>query len=275
MTEPRPTERTPFANVDEMPQQLQDVLLDALTRMAATPQIQAVRAVAAEALRPQPGQRLLDAGCGVGEVARALAARVASDGEVVAVDASAVTVAAAAARHDGGAVRYEVADVLSLPFADGEFDGVRCERVLQHVSDPDTAIRELTRVTRPGGRVVLVDTDWASLAVDGLPADLMAVMRAAFQGRDVLHHQDMGRTLRRRLVRTGLAEVTATPVPLAFTRAAAPDRVLPMFNRDIPPEALMIPPEVRERWFDAMDAAIQRDEFLAVLTMWVAAGTPE
>jgi 2-polyprenyl-3-methyl-5-hydroxy-6-metoxy-1,4-benzoquinol methylase len=273
MTEPQPTGRTPFANLDEMPQRLRDLLLDALARMAATPQIQAVRAVAAEALRPEPGQRLLDAGCGVGEVARSLAARIAPGGEVVAVDASATTVEAAAARHDGSAVRYEVADVLALPFADGEFDGVRCERVLQHVSDPDAAIRELARVTRRGGRVVLVDTDWESLAVDGLPADLVATARAAFES-DVLHHRDMGRTLRRRLVRLGLAEVTATPVPLAFTRVSGPERVLPMFNRDIPPEALMIPLDVREQWFDAVDAAVERDDFLAVLTMWVAAGSP-
>jgi SAM-dependent methyltransferase len=275
MREPdRGAERTPFADIDQLPPHLQVLLLDALERMGGMAQIQAVRAIAVAALRPEPGHRLLDAGCGVGEVARALAIMAAPDGEVVAADASTATVAAAAERHDGSAVRYEVADVHALPFADGEFDGVRCERVLQHVADPDAAIAELMRVTRPRGRVVLVDTDWQSLAIDGLPADLVAAMRAAFTERDRLHHLDMGRTLRGRLVRAGLADVSATPVPLTFTRADGPDRVLPMFNRDIPPEAHMMSADLQEQWFAAMDAAVERDEFLAVLTMWVVSGSP-
>jgi len=266
--------RTPFANLDQLPPHLQELLLGALASMATTPQIARVREVADRLLDPRPGGRLLDAGCGVGEVARALAAAVAPGGEVVAVDASSATVAAAAARDDGSGVRYEVADVVALPFADGTFDGVRTERVLQHVAEPDAAIAELVRVTRPGGRVCLVDTDWESLAVDGMPADLVASMRAAFAARDTLHHQGIGRTLRRRLVRAGLRDVVAEPVPLAFTRAGGPDRVLPMFNRDIPPEAHLVPTELRDRWFDAVDDAVARDEFLAVLTIWVVAGTP-
>jgi 2-polyprenyl-3-methyl-5-hydroxy-6-metoxy-1,4-benzoquinol methylase len=267
-------ERTPFATVDDMPPHLQDLLLDALARMATTPQIKRVREVATAALDPRPGERLLDAGCGVGEVARELAAAVAPGGAVVAVDASATTVAAAQARHDGSAVRYEVADVLALPYADGEFDAVRTERVLQHVQEPDAAIAELARVTRPGGRVCLVDTDWQSLAVDGLPEDLVESVLAAFRARDLLHHQSMGRTLRRRLVRAGLDDVRAEPVPLLFTSAGGPDRVLPMFNREIPPEAHLVPAEARDRWFDAVDAAVASGEFLAVLTMWVAVGSP-
>jgi SAM-dependent methyltransferase len=272
MTQDR--EGTPFAGIDALPPQLRALLLDALARMAETPQIQAVRAVARDALEPRPGARLLDAGCGMGEVARDLAARVAPDGEVVAVDASSLTVAAAAGRHDGSAVRYEVADVVALPYDDAAFDGVRCERVLQHLADPDAAIRELARVTRPGGRVVLVDTDWESLAVDGLPADLVAAVRDKLAARDLLHHQGMGRTLRGRAARAGLAVVSATPVPLVFTRDAGPGHVLPMFNREVPPEADMVPLSLRDKWFDAVDDALARDEFLAVLTMWVVAGAP-
>jgi SAM-dependent methyltransferase len=271
MTEPP---RTVFAAIDHAPAPMQALLLGALARMAESPQIRAVRAVAGDALAPRPGLRLLDAGCGLGEAARELAPRVAPGGEVVAADASSVTVAAAAERHDGSAVRYQVADVLALPFDDGAFDGVRCERVLQHLAEPDAAIRELARVTRPGGRVVLVDTDWESVAVDGLPEDLVAAVRDKLASRDLLHHQSMGRTLRRRALRAGLADVTCVPVPLVFTSDAAPSLVLPMFSRDVPPEADMVPSDLRERWFDAVDDATARDELLVVLTMWVVAGTP-
>jgi SAM-dependent methyltransferase len=265
---------TPFADIDRMPPALQELILGALSQMATTPQIRRVRAVATAALDPRPGRRLLDAGCGVGEAARDLAAAVAPGGEVVAVDASTTTVAAAAARHDGSAVRYEVADVLALPYPDGEFDGVRTERVLQHVADPDAAIAELVRVTRPGGRVCLVDTDWESLAVDGVPEDIVDAMVTSFLARDLLHHPTMGRTLRRRLIRAGVRDVVAEPVPLLFTRVGGADTVLPMFNRNVPPEAHRMAPDVRERLLDAVDAALERDDFLAVLTMWVVSGTP-
>ncbi|MFI9219413.1 methyltransferase domain-containing protein [Streptomyces werraensis] len=70
-------------------------------------------------------------------------------------------------RHDGTPVDYAVGDISSLDAPDGHYDGVRCERVLQHLPEPDAAIRELIRVTRPGGRVCVIDTDWPSCAWDG------------------------------------------------------------------------------------------------------------
>jgi SAM-dependent methyltransferase len=273
MTEPG-RERTPFGQLDQLPPEIQTLLLGALTTMAESPQIRAVRDVAEKALAPRAGQRLLDAGCGVGEVARGLAAAVAPGGEVVAVDASTTTVTAAAERHDGSAVRYETADILALPYPDGAFDGVRSERVLQHVRDPDAAIAELARVTKPGGRVCLIDTDWDSIAADGLPADLVDAVATALRARDLLHHRDMGRTLRRRLVRAGLEDVRAEAVPLVFTRDAEPGPVLPMFDPKVPPAAGLVPPEVRDEWFAAIEDALRRNELLVVLTQWVAVGTP-
>jgi SAM-dependent methyltransferase len=270
---PETTPPSPFATVDDMPGEIRELMFAALGRMAATPQIRRVREVAGEVLAPRPGQRLLDAGCGVGEVARSLATAVAPGGEVVAVDAAASFVEAAATRDDGGAVRYERADVLALPYPDGAFDGVRTERVLQHVADPDAAIAELARVTKPGGRVCLVDTDWESLAVDGLPADLVAEVAGVLRDRDQLHHRDMGRTLRRRAVRAGLRDVRAEPVPLVFTGDGHEQWVLPMFNRLIPAEQNFIPPELRDRWFTAFEDAVGRHEFLAVLTIWAVGGT--
>jgi ubiquinone/menaquinone biosynthesis C-methylase UbiE len=267
---PEPLERTPFAQIDDLPQPMINLLIGALESMAANPEIQRVRRVAWDALGPIPGKCLLDAGCGAGEVARELAA---SGADVVALDHSAVTVAAAAARDEGGSIRYATGDVTALGFPDASFDAVRCERVLQHVDDPDRAIAELVRVTRPGGRVCLIDTDWESIAADGLPADLSAAVRAHITARQRRHHLDMGRTLRRRLVQAGLRDVVAIPVVCYFTHPSQAGHVLPMFNKDVPPEADLVPAAVRDPWFEAIDAAGERDEFLAVLTIWVARGT--
>jgi ubiquinone/menaquinone biosynthesis C-methylase UbiE len=207
-------------------------------------------------------------------VARALAAEVGRGGCVVALDLSPDTVAAASARHDDSAVTYVAGDVAALDLRDAEFDGIRSERVLQHVAAPDAAIAELVRVTRPGGRVCLIDTDWESLAFDGMPDDVTTRV-IGHVGRHLMrdHGRSMGRTLRRRLVRAGLVDISATPVVLQFTDPASAAVVLPMVNRDVPAEADMIPAALVDEWFDAVDAAARRGDFLAVLTIWVVAGT--
>jgi ubiquinone/menaquinone biosynthesis C-methylase UbiE len=270
-----PLARTPFADVDGLPPEFSAMVIAALEGMAAHPEIRRVREAARLALRPAPGQRLLDAGCGAGEVARGLAAEVSglTSGEVIALDFSTVTVAAAAQRHDGSAVRYVTGDVSALEFPDGHFDGVRSERVLQHVADPDRAIAELVRVTRPGGRVCLIDTDWESVVMDGPPEDLLTAVRHHAFERSVLHHRAIGRTLRRRLVSAGLTGVTATPVTCCFTHPISAAVVLPILNPLVPAEFGLLPADLRGRWFAEIDAAAGRDEFLAALTIWVAAGS--
>jgi ubiquinone/menaquinone biosynthesis C-methylase UbiE len=264
-------ERTPFATIDDMPPPMRALIFEALDRMATDPQMRRVRAAAQRALDPRPGQRLLDAGCGLGEVARDLAAAVAPGGQVVGVDASAAAVAVATERAGDSGVTYAVGDLLSLDFEDQTFDGVRAERVLQHLGTPDAAVAELMRVTRSGGRVCLVDTDWSSLTSDGLPDDLVTRM---WEGAAVArqHQPTMGRTLRRRLVRAGLVDVVCEPVPLWFTDPAAASTVIPIFNRDIPREVGLIPEELWDPWWAAVDRATEAGELLAVLTIWVAAG---
>jgi SAM-dependent methyltransferase len=266
------TAPSPFADIDRRPPEFAALMLAALQAMAVNPEIQRVRRVARQALRPRPTQRLLDAGCGAGEVARELACDVAP-GRVVALDLSASTVALAAGRHDGSPVTYVEGDVSALEFPDGDFDGVRCERVLQHLSQPDLAISELVRVTRPGGRVCLVDTDWESMTVDGLPEQLVTTVKEHLYGRVMLNHLSIGRTLRRRLVRNGLTDVEAIPVTCYFANVGATGSVLPMFDAQVTKAIGMIPDQVRDEWFAAIDAAAHRDEFLAALTIWVVAGT--
>ena len=264
--------KTPFGALDEQPPEFAALLVAALEMMAASPEIQRVRQVARDALAPVPGQRLLDAGCGAGEVARDLAARVAPGGSVVALDYARTNVEAAAQRHDGSAVEYVVGNVTALDFPDATFDGVRSERVLQHVDDPDRAIAELARVTKPGGRVCLIDTDWDSVGADGVPRELFVRLRDHAFSRVMVHHRDMGRTLRRRMLHAGLAEIRAQPVALYFGDPESAMAVLPMVSRLVPPQAGFIPDDMRDEWFAAVDAAGERGDFLATLTLWVVSG---
>ncbi|MEU4688247.1 methyltransferase domain-containing protein [Actinoplanes sp. NPDC023714] len=271
--EPAQKERTPFADIDGLPAPMSAMVLDALTEMGRHPEIRRVRRAAFEALCPRPGQRLLDAGSGAGDVSRRLAATVSPSGEVVALDHSASITAAAIARHDGSNVRYVTGDVGRLDLPSSSFDGVWCERVLQHVDSADRAIGELIRVTRPGGRICLVDTDWSSLAFDGMPAGLGEVVMAHVRGHFTPKQHDMGRTLRRRLVANGLTDITATPVTCVFSSPESAAVVLPMVNPRVPEESWQTPPGLRDEWLACVDAAGASGTFLAVLTIWVVTGT--
>lgn len=269
---PAPMRRTPFADLDGEAPEMTAMLLAALEAMGRHPEIRRVRRTALAALRPEAGSRLLDAGSGGGDVARWLAAEVGPAGEVIAMDHAAAMTAAAAGRHDGSKVDYRTGDAADIDLPADSVDGVWCERVLQHVDDADAVIAELIRVTRPGGRVCLIDTDWASLAFDGVPAGLAGTVVDHMRGRLTPRQFDMGRTLRRRLVAAGLPAVTATPVTCLFDEPASAAVVLPMVNPTVPAEAWMTPPGVREDWFAHVRAAGSRGDFLAVLTIWVATG---
>jgi len=108
----------------------------------------------ARVLPPLAGdERALDAGCGTGALACALASRVA---EVIGVDSDERYVEAARTACPDNCT-FVVGDVVALPFGYGEFDLSGCLRVLHHVRRPELVVSELARVTRPGGIVLVVD----------------------------------------------------------------------------------------------------------------------
>lgn len=150
--------------------------MDAVT---AWPEVVALREWERTHLALGQGDRLLDVGCGPGDVALALGADLGPAGEVVGVDASAEMLRTARARASNAAVRarFVQGDAEALPEPDGSFDAVRSERVLQWVADPDRAVREMHRVLRPGGRLSLIDTDWSTLVLETGDEVLTAAVR--------------------------------------------------------------------------------------------------
>lgn len=123
-------------------------------------------------------ERALDVGCGTGVITRELAER--TRGHVIGLDIDPQMLAAARRLTPGGAVRYELGDAHHLPYPDRHFDFVTCHFVLLWVADPARAVREMARVTRPGGSVLIAAEpdyggriDWPDLPlrqwqIDGL-----------------------------------------------------------------------------------------------------------
>jgi SAM-dependent methyltransferase len=109
----------------------------------------------------------------MGENTIALAKSVSPSGRAIGVDLSGHLVDRARKRATHlRNVEYWVADLTALPFEAASFDAVYCERVFQHLNDPNAAMAELHRILRPDGRLVAVDIDHSRTAVDADDAEL-------------------------------------------------------------------------------------------------------
>ncbi|MBO3725453.1 demethylmenaquinone methyltransferase [Actinomyces bowdenii] len=115
-------------------------------------QVHMWRAVTRAALAPAPGMRILDLAAGTGTSAAEYAAQGA---DVVACDFSTGMVAEGRRRHPR--ISFVAGDATALPFADESFDAVTISYGLRNVQDTMAALREMHRVTRPGGRIVIAE----------------------------------------------------------------------------------------------------------------------
>jgi ubiquinone/menaquinone biosynthesis C-methylase UbiE len=167
--------------------------------------------------------RLLDVGCGPGTITVDLARRVAP-GQVIGLDRveepleSARTDAASAGVDN---VTFQTGDAYALPFEDDSFDVVHAHQVLQHLTDPVAALREMRRVTRPGGLVAVRDADYAAFtwwpALPGLD-DWLELYRAVARSNGA--EPDAGRRLLSWTHAAGFADVTPSASVWCFATPA-------------------------------------------------------
>jgi ubiquinone/menaquinone biosynthesis C-methylase UbiE len=106
----------------------------------------------------QAGERVLDVACGTGVVTRLAASRVGAGGQVTGVDLNPgmLMVARALEPPAGGPIEWHEGDAAALPFPAAAFSAILCQLGLQYFPDRPRALREMHRVARPGGRIVLL-----------------------------------------------------------------------------------------------------------------------
>jgi SAM-dependent methyltransferase len=127
------------------------------------------------------GERVLDVGCGPGFLTAEMAAAVGPGGRVQAIDASESMLGLALARCASlPQVALAAGDAARLELPDAAFDAVASVQVHEYVRDIEGGLRELHRVLRPGGRLVLVATDWDSIVWGSADRGRMAHVLDAF-----------------------------------------------------------------------------------------------
>ncbi|MFR9751390.1 methyltransferase domain-containing protein [Nocardia sp. 004] len=178
-------------------------LIGLLDLQAATPGIQRIRRWGHEALNVGPGERALDVGSGTGTEVLEFAERVGPAGEATGIDPNPAMLDTAETRADaaGANARFIEGSAYHLPFPDDYFDAVRCERVYQHLDDPTAATAEIVRVLQPGGRALLIDTDWPTMITHPGNPEVVARLNAAILAPTP--NPTSGRRLRGLLCATG------------------------------------------------------------------------
>jgi arsenite methyltransferase len=239
-----------------------------------TPDVLRRRGLVHELLAAQPGERILDVGSGPGFFAAELLERVGPKGSVVGVDASPDMLASAAHRCEGFAnVEFRQGDALSLPVEDADFDAALCVQVLEYVEDATAALAEMRRALRPGGRVVIWDSDWGAASWHSEDPERMRRVLRAWD--EHLTHPSLPRTLVARLRAAGFENVRAEGHSF-FTNKLSDGSFIgsmfPMITRFIEREE-RLPAGEAEAWADEQRELNERGEFFLNVTQFGFTGT--
>jgi arsenite methyltransferase len=224
----------------------------------ATPDVAATRVTAFRAVNPRLGERALDIGCGPGYLLRDLAAAVGNYGEAVGIDISEPMLDIARRRcADLGNVRLENTEATRLPLADGGADFVCAVQVYAYVKELDGALAELRRVLRPGGRAVVLDTDFSGVVWESRDRTRMRTILTAYDAH--VAWPDLPRILPRRLRAAGLRMERCEVVPILTVNYHPNAYIhgLARFIRRFVVDNGSIPPEEADAWlaeFDSLEA---------------------
>jgi len=172
-----------------------------LVAIYSTPDVVAQRDETLRRLALKSGEYVIDIGCGPGFLCESMAADVTATGRVLGIELSEDLVRFATERKSKAWIDYRVGDAVMLDVPSAAFDVIVSTQVVEYIPDADAALREMHRVLRPGGRGILVDTDWDTVVWHASDPDRMQRILRAWDDHCV--HPHLPRSLIPRLRAAG------------------------------------------------------------------------
>lgn len=238
-----------------------------LDRLHREPFYAAYKQRVGELMTQRGGECFLDVGGGTGDDARALATR--HKCRTMALDRSFTMMRECRAR--GGVIAI-VGDASELPFRDNSFDGCRADRTFQHLIEPHRALREMVRVTRPSGRIVVVDPDYDTQVME-FPDQELARRVLRFRADHGLRHGTLAHRMPAMFREAGLDSIGVEPMTLVVRDPAAVDNVMGLrtWARSAHRAGLLDAGDVT-RWEELYDATVAAGSFLYAVTFFITSG---
>lgn len=267
---PEGSRRSMFAEV-ERHEQLGERLVGYLDYWESLPSLQKMRAEMVAKLAPLPGDVICDIGFGAGSELIRIARIVGPEGNAIGVDPSTTMIKETRdrAQQEGVAVELLARDGRDTGLPAGRCDAVRIERVVQHVGDLPALLAEARRITRPGGRIVIADTDWGSLMIHPGDRDLIRRFKTALETGPMVEPW-AGRILHDAMLTSGLTDVTSRMCPIDAGLNAGRPPLAPMSEWLV--EARLATRSEIDHLVAGLAAAFERGGAVVAFTMFVASG---
>ena len=250
-------------------------MASALEKRGRAPDQLQVNSALMRVLAAHPGDHLLEAGCGSGLLCRQMAQAVIPDGQVTGLDISAglVSIAQDLAGQANlvDRIHWCTGKAEAMPFPKASFTGALAARLFLHVSDPVAVLGELRRVLFPGGRLVAMDWDFETVAVDQSNRELT---------RRILHwrcdhyggNNWSGRQIKRQMAQAGFSNLEVFPVG-SIASSGQDSLTLSLFRAaQVTRDGGGITPGEYDAWTGELQAALTAGDFFASIVYFIVYG---